>query len=174
MKQRIERGVSIADALNYTRHIVGGLDAIHAHGIVHRDLKPGNIMFRADDSLALADFGIARRLDQVSDLTNHGSVLGTPNYLSPEQALGQLVDERADYYSVGVIMYEMLAGRKPFRAESAAALIYQHVHSDIPTLPAPVVYLQPLIDRLLAKQPAERIGTASEFLTTLANIVGEA
>jgi len=172
LKQRIERGVGVPDALNYARHIVGGLDAIHAHGIVHRDLKPGNIMFRADDSLALADFGIARRLDQVSDLTNHGSVLGTPNYLSPEQALGQLVDQRADYYSLGVMLFEMLAGRKPFRAESAAALIYQHVHSDIPTLPAHVGHLQPLIDRLLAKEPAERIGTASDFLTALASIVG--
>ena len=118
--------------------------AIHAQGIVHRDLKPGNIMFRADDGLALADFGISKRLDRTSDLTNHGSVLGTPNYLSPEQALGRDADQRADLYSAGVIFYEMLTGQKPFRAETASALVYQHVHADVPTLPDCVRGFQPL------------------------------
>jgi serine/threonine protein kinase len=145
LKQRIERGLEVADALLYARHIAHGLAAIHAHGIVHRDLKPGNIMFRADDSLALADFGIARRLDDQNELTNQGSVLGTPNYLSPEQALGEPVGPAADLYSVGVMLFEMLAGRKPYRAESAAALIYQHVHAEIPLLPAPLHHLQPLV-----------------------------
>ncbi|MEQ8493892.1 MAG: serine/threonine-protein kinase, partial [Gammaproteobacteria bacterium] len=134
---------------------------------VHRDLKPGNIMFRADDSLALADFGIARRLGQPSDLTNHGSVLGTPNYLSPEQALGEPVDARADLYSTGIILFEMLAARKPFRAESAAALVFQHVHADIPSLPAPRRAFQPLIECLLAKRPAERCQSATELVALL-------
>ncbi|MEQ9058813.1 MAG: protein kinase [Gammaproteobacteria bacterium] len=167
LKQRIERGVDVDDALNYVRHIAYGLTAIHAAGIVHRDLKPGNIMFRADDSLALADFGIARRLGQPSDLTNHGSVLGTPNYLSPEQALGEPVDARADLYSTGIILFEMLAARKPFRAESAAALVFQHVHADIPSLPAPRRAFQPLIECLLAKRPAERCQSATELVALL-------
>ena len=124
-------------------------------------------MFRGDDSLALADFGIARRLDQSSELTNHGSVLGTPNYLSPEQALGEPVDARADLYSTGVILFEMLAARKPFRAESAAALVFQHVHAEIPALPAPRRAFQPLVDRLLAKRPEDRCQSASELSALL-------
>ncbi|MGR8918080.1 MAG: protein kinase domain-containing protein [Gammaproteobacteria bacterium] len=163
LKQRLERGVSATDALVYARHIAMGLKAIHDRGIIHRDLKPGNIMFRADDSLALGDFGIAKRMAQPSDLTNHGCVLGTPNYLSPEQALGEPVDQRADLYSVGVILFEMLTGRKPFRADSAAALVYQHVHAPIPPLPPEHQHCQPLLDRLLAKDPAERFANATEL-----------
>ncbi len=167
LKQRIEHGVAIADALNYLRHIALGLHAIHAQGIVHRDLKPGNIMFRADDSLALADFGISRRLNQTSDLTNLGSVLGTPNYLSPEQALGRSADHRADLYSAGVILYEMLTGRKPFRAENASALVYQHVHADLPQLPTPLRRYQPLLARLLAKDCEDRLSSAAALVDAL-------
>ncbi|MGE0484708.1 MAG: protein kinase [Gammaproteobacteria bacterium] len=167
LKQRIERGMTRDDALNYVRHIARGLQAIHARGIVHRDLKPGNIMFRADDSLALADFGIARRVDVASDLTNAGSVLGTPNYLSPEQALGQPVDHRADLYAVGIMLYEMLTGRKPFRAESASALVFQHVHAERPILPAQFGDLQPLLDHLLAVEPSARYASAAELVAAL-------
>ena len=167
LKQRIEQGVASADALNYLRHIALGLHAIHAQGIVHRDLKPGNIMFRADDGLAIADFGISRRLNQTSDLTNLGSVLGTPNYLSPEQALGQTADHRADLYSAGVILYEMLTGRKPFRADNASALVYQHVYADLPQLPASLRCYQPLLARLLAKDCEDRLPSAAALVDAL-------
>lgn len=167
LKQRIEHGVALSDALNYLRHIALGLQAIHSQGIVHRDLKPGNIMFRADDSLALADFGISKRLNQTSDLTNLGSVLGTPNYLSPEQALGQAADHRADLYSAGVILFEMLTGRKPFRAESASALVYQHVHAALPQLPEPMRRFQPLLARLLAKDCEDRLQSAAALVEAL-------
>lgn len=170
LKQRLERGVLPEDALNYLQHIAYGLEAIHAKGIIHRDLKPGNIMFRADDSLALADFGISRRIDLASDLTNQECVLGTPNYLSPEQALGQVADQRSDLYSAGVVLYEMLAGRKPYRAESAAALIYQHVHAPLPSLPEEVREYQPLITRLLAKSADDRFQSASELVAALEHI----
>jgi tRNA A-37 threonylcarbamoyl transferase component Bud32/FixJ family two-component response regulator len=171
LKQRIEHGVAVNDALNYLRHIALGLHAIHAQGIVHRDLKPGNIMFRADDSLALADFGISKRLNQTSDLTNLGSVLGTPNYLSPEQALGQSADHRADLYSAGVILYEMLTGRKPYRAENASALVYQHVHADLPQLPEPLRRFQPLVARLLAKDCEDRVPTAAALVDALDRLI---
>ena len=164
LKQRIEHGVSLGDALNYIRHIAFGLSAIHQQGIIHRDLKPGNIMFRSDDSLALADFGISRRLNETSELTRLGSVLGTPNYISPEQALGKTVDHRSDLYSAGVVFFEMLTGRKPFKAETAPALVYQHVHADIPQLPGKLQRYQPLIEMLLAKNAAERFSSADEFV----------
>lgn len=167
LKQRIEHGVSVDDAVNYLLHIAYGLRAIHGAGIVHRDLKPGNIMFRSDDSLALADFGISKRVDEASDITRAGAVLGTPNYISPEQALGQKVDPRADLYSAGAIFYEMLAGRKPYRAESAAALVYQHVYAEIPRLPPAVRRFQPIVDALLAKEPAQRFTCADDVIAAL-------
>ncbi|MFT4580410.1 MAG: tRNA A-37 threonylcarbamoyl transferase component Bud32/ActR [Gammaproteobacteria bacterium] len=167
LKQRLEHGVSVEDAINYIRHIGFGLSAIHAHGIVHRDLKPGNIMFRSDDSLALADFGISKRLDEPGELTKLGSVLGTPNYISPEQALGNAIDQRSDLYSAGVIFFEMLTGRKPFKAETAPALVYQHVHAPIPQLPNPVYNYQPIIEMLLAKDPNGRFASAEEFISSL-------
>jgi tRNA A-37 threonylcarbamoyl transferase component Bud32/FixJ family two-component response regulator len=170
LKQRIEHGVTIDDAVNYCVHVLRGLQSIHDLGIVHRDLKPGNVMFRSDDSLALADFGISKRLDDTSDLTRHGGVLGTPNYISPEQALGQVVDHRSDLYSAGAVLYEMLACRKPFRADNAAALVYQHVHAEVPTLPAAVRHFQPVIDIALAKSPADRFASAAEFVDALLSL----
>jgi len=167
LKQRIEPGVAFDDALKYVRHIARGLHAIHQQGIVHRDLKPGNIMFRADDSLALADFGSSKRNYQGSDLTNQGSVLGTPNYLSPEQALGHDVDHRADLYSAGVVLFEMLAGRKPFCADTLSALVYQHVYAEIPSLPEHASAFQPLINSLLAKDPDERMPTAYALVAAI-------
>lgn len=170
LKQRIEHGVSVDDTVNYLIHIAHGLRAIHSRGIVHRDLKPGNIMFRSDDSLALADFGISKRLDDTSELTRQGSVLGTPNYISPEQALGKLVDHRSDLYSAGVVLYEMLTGRKPYRAESAPALVYQHVHADIPRVPHALSHFQPVLDMLLAKRPEDRFASAAALIEALRSV----
>jgi FixJ family two-component response regulator/tRNA A-37 threonylcarbamoyl transferase component Bud32 len=164
LKQRLEVGVSLSNALRYFTSLCRGLEAIHAAGIIHRDLKPGNIMFRADDSLALSDFGISKRLGDTSEMTKAGSVLGTPNYLSPEQALGRKVDHRTDFYSAGVILFELLAGRKPYRADSAAALVYQHVHAEIPQLPEPLAQFQPLIQRLLAKPATDRYEHAAQII----------
>ena len=114
--------MALGDALNYFRHILYGLAAIHAAGIVHRDLKPGNIMFRSDDSLALADFGISKRLDETADLTKLGSVLGTPNYISPEQALGNEVDQRSDLYSAGVIFVRNASAAEAFQGGHCSGL----------------------------------------------------
>ena len=167
LKQRLETGMTVAAAVAYMRSIARGLQAIHACDVIHRDLKPGNIMFRADDSLALADFGISKRLHDTHDLTVASGVVGTPSYLSPEQAMGAPVDARTDLYSAGVIFYELLAGRKPFRADSAAALVYQHLHTPPPRLPPELAAVQPIVDLLLAKNPAERFDSADEFLLSL-------
>ncbi|MBI2799592.1 MAG: protein kinase [Gammaproteobacteria bacterium] len=167
LKQRLEAGLTVAAAVAYMRGIAHGLQAIHACDVIHRDLKPGNIMFRADDSLALADFGISKRLHDTHDLTVASGVVGTPSYLSPEQAMGAPVDARTDLYSAGVIFYELLAGRKPFRADSAAALVYQHLHTPPPRLPPELAAVQPIVDILLAKKPDERFDSADEFLLSL-------
>lgn len=169
MKQRLENGiVDTETALNYMTHIAYGLNAIHNAGIIHRDLKPANIMFRGDDSLALADFGISKRLDNRGDLTTIGKVLGTPHYMSPEQGQGLELDVRSDIYSAGVLFYELLTGKKPFKADAPAAMIYQHIYAPPPRLSASLASYQSFIDRCLAKQPAERYQSATALISALA------
>ena len=167
LKHRIEFGISPADAVHCLANIAYGLEAIHNVGIVHRDLKPANVMFKHDDTLALADFGISRRLATESELTKSGSVLGTPHYMSPEQGQGKPVDVRNDIYSLGIIFYEMLTGDKPFHGETPAAVVYQHINAPIPRLPAALKRYQGLLERLLAKQPEQRFESASALVATL-------
>jgi len=170
LKQRMERELSPEIAINYMTHIAYGLAAIHKIGIIHRDLKPANIMFRGDDSLALADFGISKRIDANEDLTTMGQILGTPHYMSPEQGEGRLVDIRSDIYSAGVLLFELLTGEKPFKGSTPASLIYQHVHGDIPKLPHVISSFQEIVDKSLAKKPDDRFQTASEFIKVLETV----
>lgn len=167
LKQRMEMRPHPAIAFNYMGHISYGLQAIHNIGVVHRDLKPANVMFRGDDSLALADFGISKKIEGQSDMTTIGQVLGTPHYMSPEQGEGLPVDYRSDIYSAGVLLYELLTGEKPYTAMTPAALIYQHVHADIPLLPDELSQYQHIIDRTLAKHPDDRYQTAAELIVEL-------
>ena len=167
LKQRLELQLPTRLALHYMTHIAYGLDAIHRIGVVHRDLKPANIMFRGDDSLALADFGISKKLDAALEITTLGQILGTPHYMSPEQAGPQQIDQRADIYSAGIMFYELLTGTRPYIANSPAALIYQHLHAPIPHLPQELSRLQHIIDKCLAKDPVERYQTAAELCAVL-------
>lgn len=164
LKQRMERRLTPDVAFSYMSYIAYGLEAIHGIGIVHRDLKPANIMFRGDDTMALADFGISKKIQGGTDLTTIGQVLGTPHYMSPEQGEGKPVDYRSDLYSAGVILYELLTGQKPFTANTPAAVIYQHVHVEIPPLPLPLSRYQQIVDRALAKEPGSRYQTAREMI----------
>ncbi len=168
LAQRMRQGVSPDDALLYLHNIVCGLDAIHRVGIVHRDLKPGNVMFRGDGSMALADFGLAKHLGEDLGLTGTGVILGTPYCMSPEQTRGEAADQRADLYAAGVLFYEMLTGRRPFVAPNLPALLMAIQIETPAPLPRGLERFQPVIDRLLAKRAEDRFASAGELLAALA------
>lgn len=167
LRSRISEGILPGQALDYLRAIMGGLISVHSHGIVHRDLKPSNVMFRYDDSLALTDFGIAKRLGTELNLTTSDSIIGTPAYVSPEQCDGKEADARSDIYSAGVMLFEMLTGIRPFHGESAAVLFMQHSTAPVPQLPEALSKFQPFVDRLMAKRTEDRYQSAGAVLEAL-------
>jgi eukaryotic-like serine/threonine-protein kinase len=151
--------------------VASALAPVHEKGIVHRDLKPDNVMIRANGSLALADFGIAKHLQTLLNETAHGEVFGTPVYIAPEQATGKEVDHRADLYSLGAMFYELLVGKSPYQAKDAQAMLYQHVQAPLPVLPDHLSMFQPLVHRMLAKKPADRPQTANEVINELSRLL---
>ena len=164
LRELIAKGLAPNVAIAILLQIGGALTAVHAQGIVHRDMKPDNVMIRSDGSLALADFGIAKQTNAESSRTKHGEVFGTPYYLAPEQALGLPVDQRTDIYSLGILFFEMLTGRRPFQADNAQALMYQHVNAPVPRLPSTLSAYQPLVDKMMAKKKAERFENANVLI----------
>ena len=164
LKARIQRGVSEREALYFVAQIAAALQVVHEAGLVHRDLKPPNVMLRENDAVALIDFGLARSLDGHTVSTQTGVLLGSPYYMSPEQALGEALDARSDFYSLGVICYEMLTGQKPYTGATAMEVLQQHVSAPLPALPAELARYQPLLAGLLAKSRAERLGSAQEII----------
>lgn len=170
LKRRIARSIAPDKALEYLHDIGCALQAIHEVGVVHRDLKPANVMFRKDGSMALMNFGVAKRIGKGLDLTHVGTVIGTPYYISPEQARGAAVDERSDLYNLGLLLYEMLTGRKPYLGNTASALLFQHIHSPVPELPQELARLQPLLAGLMAKNPRDRFASVRDLLATLAQL----
>ncbi|NIL95415.1 MAG: protein kinase [Woeseiaceae bacterium] len=163
LKRRISAGINEPDAVRYLRQIGSALAEIHRVGILHRDLKPGNIMLRKDDSIALIDFGLAKRMRLRMELTDEGEIFGTPYYMSPEQGHGNGVDHRSDIYSLGVIFFEMLTGEKPYRADTAMGIIYQHAQAPIPLLRPRFAKYQALLNMMLAKLPDDRLQSADEI-----------
>jgi len=168
LKARIQRGVSEREALHFVARIAAALQVVHEAGLVHRDLKPPNVMLRENDAVALIDFGLARSLDGSTVSTQTGVLLGSPYYMSPEQALGEPLDARSDFYSLGVICYEMLTGSKPYTGGTAMEVLQQHVSAALPALPAELARYQPLLTGLLAKSRAERLGSAEEIIAAAA------
>ncbi|HEV7606538.1 MAG TPA: serine/threonine-protein kinase [Steroidobacteraceae bacterium] len=158
---------SVEESLIIIGSILSALTSVHAGGIIHRDLKPANVMFRDDGTIALVDFGSARRDADPVAKTLAGVVIGTPYYLSPEQALGGTADERSDLYSVGVMLYELLTGQRMYAAASLVALFEMHKNAPIPRLPENLSRHQRFVDRLVSKKPDERFASAAEAFQAL-------
>ena len=169
LSHRIKNGGLPPDtASEYLKQMATGLQAVHEINVVHRDLKPGNILFRDDDTLTITDFGAAKNISaDHEDITVNNMVVGTPYYMSPEQASGMKVDKRSDMYSLGVMFYQMLTGRRPFSANSISQLIYAHLNEEPPPLPAELSRFQPLVSGLMAKDPAERFQNANDIIIGL-------
>jgi len=164
LEDRILEGMKPAAALDLVEVIGGCLDFLHKRNIIHRDIKPANILFHSDNTPILTDFGVAKQQATDSRLTRDGTALGSPYYISPEQAESKPVDGRADIYSLGIILYEMLTGKKPFEGNSDIQIIISHLSDPVPTLPAGLEPYQELVDRMIAKDPDERFSTAEEML----------
>jgi len=151
-------------ALRVVRDIAKALDYAHSRGVVHRDVKPENILRRDDGSCVLSDFGIAAALAAQTGLTDEGTSVGTPHYMSPEQLRGEKVDGRADLYSLGIVFYQLLTGELPYQGTDGWAIGMQHISAPIPRLPESLSRMQPLVDSLLAKTPEERPQTGAELV----------
>jgi DNA-binding response OmpR family regulator len=170
LKARLLRGILEADALRYLEQVARALQVVHAAGILHRDLKPPNLMLRENDTLVLIDFGLARSLGSTGNLTRTGVLRGSPFYMSPEQALGEDLDGRSDLYSLGVLFYEMITGRKPYSGLSAIDVLQQHVTAPVPQLPHSHVHLQALLDGLITKSRDERFASADQAIEAIAGM----
>src|SRR6266705_2407715 len=175
LRNRLDRAgqLPVAEAVQITREVADALSHAHRHDVVHRDIKPENILLEAGHAV-VSDFGIARAITAAAggSLTETGIALGTPGYMSPEQGAARArVDQRSDIYSLGCVLYEMLAGEPPFTGPSAESIVRQHLAAAPPRVSAMRAAVPPAIEkaivRALAKTPADRFATTAEFLEAL-------
>ncbi|HVT02828.1 MAG TPA: serine/threonine-protein kinase [Thermoanaerobaculia bacterium] len=174
LMRRLEH-LPIGQTLNIAEDVLRGLSYAHSRGIIHRDIKPANILVGSDGRARVADFGIAR--PQTSNLTASGALMGTPNYMSPEQVKGVNVSTRSDLFSVGAMLYEMLTGKKPFPGEDLPGILYKVVHEQ----PLSAKHMRPditdeletFVNRLMAKKPEDRFASAGDALGELRRVRGE-
>ena len=172
LSERMLKGLSLGEAIGVVVQIANGLEYAHRNGVIHRDLKPSNVMFRDANTPVLTDFGIAKQSDVLaSRITQTGLVLGTPTYMSPEQAGGREIDGRADQYALGILFYEMLTGRPPFTGENPMTVLMAHALTPPPPLPDDLKALQPIFDRMLAKDPKDRFDNLQDFVKALRGLV---
>ena len=179
LDDRLAHGpISIEDSSRIIARLAPALDRAHHKGIVHRDLKPGNILFDDDGNPYISDFGIAKLAESGSSITGSG-VVGTPAYMSPEQAMGEeSIDGRSDIYALGAILFQMLSGRFPYRADTPMGVVVKHITEPVPLIrdanPALPIECEELIQQAMAKKRDERFQTATELAAALAAIAGNA
>ena len=188
LRQRLEKAGSLPalQALVILKQVLSALSALHQRGLVHRDVKPGNVLFDAEGRAVLVDFGLLQPIraaetpgpaDSVlapalgAGSSRAGQIAGTAAYMAPEQARGESVDARADLYSLGVMAFELLSGRLPYRSEDPLTLAELHERAPLPELPRAVDWLQPLVDALLAKRPEDRLDSAQAVLQVIETLV---
>ncbi len=167
LKERIQQGLDPELGLVYVRQVAAALGYAHSQGLVHRDVKPANILFRADGTAVLSDFGIAKSIEDNTQFTQVGFAVGTPSYMSPEQARGQEIDGRADLYALGVVLYEILTGKLPYNGKDSLSTALAHLTEPLPELPIEQGRYQDILRQLLAKDPAERFPTAGALIAAL-------
>jgi serine/threonine protein kinase len=170
LRDRLKNPVSEADAVNYARQIGEALQVLHAARVVHRDLKPSNLMLTDDNRVILIDFGSASARLDASDPSGSELCTGTPYYLCPEQIDNRDPDGRGDLYSLGILLYEMLVGSLPYVGKTLSEIFAAHQTAPVPRLPQRVLRYQPIIDRLLAKNPADRYPSAALFIEDLSAV----
>lgn len=170
LKQRIQQGLTPVESLDIFKQIADALRFAHSKGLIHRDIKPKNILFDDEQRPLLTDLGIAKAIGSNTHMTKTGMIIGTPHYMSPEQARGKTVDHRSDLYSLGVVFYEMLTGSVPYEAEDTFAIGYMHINDPTPMLPSSFSEYQPFIDRLMAKHVENRFVDAGELLSCIVKV----
>jgi serine/threonine-protein kinase len=179
LKRLIERRgpAPVATALQLGMEIARGLSFAHQQGLVHRDVKPQNVLLNGDGSAKVTDFGIARSLDVQHGMTQTGTVLGTSDYIAPEQAQGQRVDEHTDVYSLGVVLYELLTAHVPFPGENFVAVAMRHINEPPPSIreqrPDVPPRVEAAVQRAMAKRPEDRFQTMAEFCRELEACLAE-
>jgi len=170
LKQKIKNRLSQEETIDIITKLSEALAYAHNKGFIHRDIKPGNILFNEDNQPILADFGIASAISFNEQTFVDGMMMGTPHYTSPEQASSKTIDHRTDLYSLGVVYYEMLTGRKPFVADTPFALIYKHLEEAPPELDKKLEEHQPIVHKLMSKNPDERYASAFDLIEDLAKL----
>lgn len=171
LKDRLKKPLSVLEAADVTIQAAEGLDCAHRNGIIHRDVKPANMLLRKDGHLILSDFGIAKILEGTTNLTRVGTGIGTPQYMSPEQGMGQPVDRRSDIYSLGIVLFHCLTGRVPFTADSPLTITVKHMNEPLPVekltaegVPPPIIQV---VQKMTAKQPHERYQSVEPLVEAL-------
>lgn len=173
LNKRLDQGISVESAISITKQIAKALAYAHNRGFIHRDVKPANILFHEDGTAVLSDFGIAKAVGSQTQLTATGQIIGTPEYMSPEQITAKPLDSRSDLYSLGVLLYEMLTRQKPFKGEDTISTAMSHLMDPIPRLPKRLSDFQPLIDRLLAKEPKKRLDSGERLILALEDLLAK-
>jgi serine/threonine protein kinase len=167
--KKIKEGIEPALAISIAKALAEALGYANSMGVVHRDIKPGNVLFRPEGTPVLVDFGIARASKNM-ELTQVGSAIGSPQYMSPEQARGDAVDGRSDLYSLGIVLYEMLTGELPFDNEDPFSIALMHINDPVPRLPQEFKIFQPLLDGLLEKSVEDRFDSAVDVVSQLVKV----